>query len=225
MGGAVRHTVTDEQVHAGQAIYSKPLLRVYDLYVLRFSGRIIWRCPMTAISSLYSRHVTANHLDIGVGTGFFLDRCVWPATQPRIALMDLNPNCLDAAKRRLARYRPEVYRANVLEPIPFQIASFDSISLTWLLHCLPGDMHNKASVFDHLQALLNPGGVIFGATLLNQGVRHTAISRRLMTLYNSKGIFTNLHDDVEGLKQVLAARFSSFTVDVIGCGALFSGKK
>ena len=221
----MRHTVAAEQVHAGQAIYSKPLLRVYDLYALRLSSRIIWRCPMTAVITLYSRHVTANHLDVGVGTGCFLDQCVWPTTQPRIAVMDVNPNCLDAAKRRLARYRPEVYRANVLEPIPFQITRFDSISLSWLLHCLPGDMYSKASVFDHLQALLNPGGVIFGATLLNEGVRHNAISRRLITLYNSTGIFTNLHDDVEGLKQVLAARFSSCNVDIIGCGALFSGRK
>lgn len=221
----MRQTAADKQVYAGQAIYSKPLLSVYDLCVLRFSGRLIWRCPMTAIADWYDRHVTANHLDVGVGTGFFLDRCVWPTAQPRIALMDLNPNCLDKAQRRIARYRPEVYRANVLDPIPFQIPKFDSISLSWLLHCLPGDMFSKASVFDHLQALLNPGGVIFGATLLNQGVRHTGVSRRLITLYNSRGIFTNLHDDVESLKQVLAARFSTFNVDIVGSGALFSGRK
>jgi ubiquinone/menaquinone biosynthesis C-methylase UbiE len=224
MDGSARQAVADEQAHTGHAIYSKSLLRVYDLCALRFSGRFIWRCPMTAVVTLYSRHVTANHLDVGVGTGVFLDRCVWPTTQPRIALMDVNPNCLDAATRRLARYQPEVYRANVLEPLPFQLARFESISVSWLLHCLPGDIHSKASVFDHLLAVLNPGGVIFGATLLNEGVRHTAISRRLSTLYNAQGIFTNLHDDVEGLKQVLAARFSSFSVDIIGCGALFSGR-
>lgn len=216
-------TVSPEAVDAGQAIYTKSLLPFYDLYVLRLSSRLIWRCPVKHVLKLYDRHVTANHLDVGVGTGFFLDRCFWPTSRPRIALMDLNPNCLEAARRRLARYRPEVYRANVLEPIQHEIEKFDSISLSWLLHCLPGTIYTKASVFEHLKALLNPGGVIFGATLLHDGVRHSRASRRLMALYNSRGIFTNVHDDIEGLKKVLGASFPGITVEIVGCAALFSG--
>ena len=217
-------TVSRQEADAGQAIYTKSVLPLYDLYVLGLSGRLIWRCPVKHLLALYNRHVTANHLDVGVGTGFFLDRCVWPTSLPRIALLDLNPNCLDAASRRLERYRPEVYRANVLEPIPHQIEKFDSVSLSWLLHCLPGAIHTKAAVFEHLKALLNPGGVIFGATLLHEGVHHNWASRRLMALYNSKGIFTNVHDDIEGLKKVLGATLSGITVEIVGCAALFSGK-
>ena len=107
-------TITGKQVEAGQAVYSKSMLAIYDLFVLGFSNRVVWRCPSQRILALYDRYITANHLDVGVGTGYFLDRCRFPNDRPRLALMDLNANCLDAAGKRLARYRPEVYRANVM---------------------------------------------------------------------------------------------------------------
>src|SRR5262249_34164386 len=158
---------------------------------------LIWRCPSKHILSLYNGHVTANHLDVGVGTGFFLDRCRFPSEVPRLALMDLNATCLEATGKRVERYRPEVYRANVLEPIPYNSAKFDSIGLNYLLHCLPGTIQSKGGVFQHLKPLLNPGGVMFGATLLHGGVRRNLAAKRLMAFYNSKGIFTNHHDDLD----------------------------
>lgn len=216
-------TITEQQVEAGQAIYSKSMLGIYDWFVLGFSNRLIWRCPSKHISALYDRHVTANHLDVGVGTGYFLDRCRFPNDHPRLGLMDLNANCLDAAGRRLARYHPEVYRANILDPIGLDISRFDSISLTYLLHCLPGTIKTKSAVFRHLKPLLNPGGVMFGATLLSEGVYRSWAAKRLMAFYNSKGIFTNDHDDLQGLRVVLSEQFTTVTVDVVGCAALFSG--
>jgi SAM-dependent methyltransferase len=217
-------TITPAQIEAGQAVYTKALLRLYDLLVLGISNRLIWRCPTHHLLRLYDRHVTSNHLDVGVGTGFFLDRCRFPAGMPRLALVDLNPNCLEATARRVARYRPEVYRANVLEPLALDIKKFDSIGLNYLLHCLPGTIESKGAVFNHLNALLNPGGVIFGATLLHEGVSRNWAARRIMALYNRKGIFTNVHDGLDGLRQVLARQFSRVTVDVIGCAALFSAR-
>ena len=216
-------TITEQQVEAGQAIYSKSMLGIYDWFVLGFSNRLIWRCPSKHISALYDRHVTANHLDVGVGTGYFLDRCRFPNDHPRLGLMDLNANCLDAAGRRLARYHPEVYRANILDPIGLDISRFDSISLTYLLHCLSGTIKTKSAVFRHLKPLLNPGGVMFGATLLSEGVYRSWAAKRLMAFYNSKGIFTNDHDDLQGLRVVLSEHFTTVTVDVVGCAALFSG--
>jgi SAM-dependent methyltransferase len=216
--------ITAEQVEAGQAVYTKSVLASYDLLVLRFSNRFIWRCPSKRLLALYDRHVTANHLDVGVGTGFFLDRCGFPTARPRLALMDLNANCLEVAARRLARYRPEVYRANVLEPVRIETPRFESIGLNYLLHCLPGTMRTKGAVFRHLKALLTPGGVLFGATLLHGGVQRNWAARRLMALYNAKGIFTNEHDDLEGLKTVLSDHLTSVMVEVVGCAALFSGR-
>ena len=217
-------TITAKEVEAGQAVYTKATLPFYDLFVLGFSNRVVWRCPSKHILALYDRHVTANHLDVGVGTGYFLDRCRFPTDRPRLALMDLNAHCLEAAAARLARYRPEVYRANVLDPIGFDAPRFGSISLTYLLHCLPGTIRTKGIVFRHLKALLNPGGRIFGATLLCRGVPRSWAARRLMALYNSKGIFTNDHDDLDGLRAVLSEHLTAVTVEVVGCAALFSGR-
>ena len=217
-------TIAQQQVEAGQAVYSKPMLAIYDWLVLRFSNRLIWKCPSKNILALYDRHVTANHLDVGVGTGYFLDRCRFPNDHPRLGLMDLNPNCLRAASNRVGRYRPAVYRANVLDPITLDIPRFDSISMTYLLHCLPGTIKTKGAVFRHLTPLLNPGGVVFGATLLTEGVRRSWAAKRLMAFYNSKGIFTNDQDDLQGLRAMLSEHLTAPTVEVVGCAALFSGR-
>jgi len=217
-------TITEKQVEAGQAIYSKSMLSIYDWLVLRFSNRLIWKCPSKHIRALYDRHVTANHLDVGVGTGYFLDCCRFPNNHPRLGLMDLNPNCLNGAGNRVARYRPEVYRANVLDPIGLKIPRFDSISMTYLLHCLPGTIKTKSAVFRHLKPLLNHGGVIFGATLVSDGVSRSWAAKRLMAFYNSKGIFTNNQDDLQGLTAMLSEHLTAVSVEVVGCAALFSGR-
>ena len=117
---------TPEQVEAGHAFYTKRALAIYDLAILGYFSRFAWKCPSRRILEHYDEHVSTNHLDVGVGTGYFLDRCRFASPSPRLALMDLNSNCLAVAGRRIARYDPEVYRANVLEPIPFGAPKFDS---------------------------------------------------------------------------------------------------
>lgn len=215
---------TTEQVDAGQAIYSKRTLAVYDFAVLGVSNSFIWKCPSQRLEQHYNQHVTANHLDVGVGTGYFLDRCQFPSPTPRVGLMDLNPNTLEFASKRIERYQPETFRRNVLEPISTDGERFDSIGVNLLLHCLPGSMESKSVAFDHLKALLKPNGVLFGATLLQGGVSRSWVSKRLMAVYNKKGIFSNEHDDLEGLTRALERRFCDVTVEVVGATAMFSGR-
>lgn len=217
-------SVTAESVEAGQAIYTKRLLAFYDLAVLGISSRFVWKCPAPLIEAHYNAHVTANHLDVGVGTGYFLDRCRFPSPTPRLALMDLNPDTLEVASRRIRRYKPETYRRNVLDPISVDARRFDSVGINFVLHCLPGSMASKSVAFDHLKALMNPGGVLFGATLLHDGVTRSWLARRLMSLYNSKRIFSNEQDDLPALRRALEQRFRDVSVVVVGCGALFSGR-
>lgn len=209
---------------AGQAVYTARVLAAYDLFVLRFSNRFLWHCPWPRQLAHYDRHVTANHLDVGVGTGFYLDRCRFPVAWPRLGLLDPNPNSLAFAARRLSRYRPEILQADVLEPITFDAAPFESISVNYLLHCLPGTMQEKGAVFANLKPLLAHGGTLFGTTLLHGGVRRSAAARRLMALYNEKGIFGNAEDDLDGLREVLCRQLESVRVEVVGCAALFSGR-
>jgi 2-polyprenyl-3-methyl-5-hydroxy-6-metoxy-1,4-benzoquinol methylase len=217
-------SVSPEQVAAGHAVYTKRMLGVYDFIVLGISNRLIWRCPTQWLLEHYNRHITANHLDVGVGTGYFLDRCRFPSTTPRVALMDLNQNALDFASQRIARYKPETYIRNVLEPISIDAAKFDSVGINYLLHCLPGTIESKSVAFDHLKTLMNPGAVIFGSTLLQGGVARNWFAKRLMDFYNGKRIFSNENDDINGLQYALGQRFRSVSVEIVGCAALFSGR-
>ncbi|MFO0916984.1 MAG: class I SAM-dependent methyltransferase [Planctomycetaceae bacterium] len=216
--------VTAQQVEAGQAVYTPGMLSIYDLLVLGISNRFIWKCPTPRLVAHYNRHVSANHLDVGVGTGYFLDHCRFPTSNPRVALMDLNLNSLQFAAARIARYHPETHRRNILEPIPWGEKLFDSVGINYLLHCLPGTMESKAVVFDHLKALMNPGAVLFGSTLLQGGVRRGFAARRLMNFYNRKGVFSNAADDLATLQQALDRRFRDVSVEVAGCAAVFSGR-
>ena len=215
---------TPEQVEAGHAVYTKRFLRGYDLLVLRFLNRVVYRCPLARLVEHYDAHVSANHLEVAVGTGYLLERCRFPTETPRLGVMDINPNCLEVAQKRLARFGPEVYQANVLERIHLDAPRFDSAAMNYLLHCLPGDIRSKAVVVDHVKRLLNPGGVIFGATMLSGGIPVGAAARTMMKSLNKKGVMTNTQDDLDGLKSALSQHLSDVVVDVVGTAALFAGR-
>lgn len=216
--------VTTEQVDAGQAVYSKRTLSIYDFVVLGVSNRFIWKCPTKELEQLYNQHVTSNHLDVGAGTGYFLDKANFPSNSPNIALMDLNANTLEFASRTIDRYKPKTYRRNVLEPITVDGECFDSIGLNYLLHCLPGTMESKSVVFDHIKPLLKPNGVVFGSTLVQGDVHRSGVAKRLMKVYNKKGIFSNEQDSVKALTYELKRRFKDVSVKVVGCAAIFSAR-
>ena len=217
-------SVSEEEVRAGQAVYTKRSLRLYDFVVLGLTNRFVWKCPTQGLVAHYNRYVTTNHLDVGVGTGYFLARCQFPSGAPRIALLDINRSSLDFAAERVARYRPERYLRNVLEPVSIDAANFDSVGVNYVLHCLPGTIGAKTVMLDHLKAVMNPHAVLFGSTLLQGGVSRSWPARRLMAFYNGKGIFSNRADDLEGLKEALGQRFRDVSVEVAGCAALFSGR-
>ena len=214
----------DDPAYAGQALYTAGFLRVYDTVVLRFNGHLAWRCPPRRLVRLYDEHVSARHLDIGVGTGYLLDKCRYPTQSPEITLMDLNPAPLQVAAKRLHRYRPKAHQANALEPFGLPAGTFESVGLNWLLHCLPGNIATKSVVFDHAKTVLAPGGVVFGSTVLSGGVRHTAWSRWMMERLNRDGTFTNRDDDLDSLRTELDRRFDSARVEVVGAVGIFSAR-
>lgn len=212
-------------VEAGQAVYTPRMLSVYDLWVLGISNRFIWRCPTPTILAWYDRHVTDRHLDIGVGTGYFLDHCRFPSGSPTLTLLDLNPNSLAATAARIARYSPETIRHNVFEPFQLNGQTFASVGINYLLHCLPGDIAAKQVVLRNAAEVLQPGGVLFGSTLLTLGVPRGYFARRLMSFYNSKGIFGNADDSLADLQQALSQLFSRVEIKTVGCAALFAAWK
>ena len=213
---------------AGQRIYSPLTLRLYDLWVLGLSNRLAWRCPTAHIRALYDRNVTARHLDIGVGTGYYLAHAKWPAANPRITLLDLNRQSLAAASRSIADLSPRAVLGNALDPFPEAVRAegpFGSVALTYLLHCMPGAIEDKARCFDHVRDVLAPGGRIFGATIVQDGLAPNAIARILTAIYNRTGVFSNLNDTAEGLQAALLSRFDDVRVETIGCVGLFEACK
>jgi len=213
---------------ADQAVYTPFTLAAYDAFVLGLSNTALWRCPTRHLRELYDGNVRANHLDVGVGTGYFLDNAKWPIANPTITLIDLNPNSLSAAAKRIARYAPRTVSANVLDPLPGNGAlagTFDSIGLCYLLHCLPGTMREKAIVFDRLMPLMSPGARIFGATILQGDAPRSAPARALLAFYNRKGIFSNADDTFDDLENALKERFTDIRLERFGAVATFEASR
>lgn len=216
--------LASDRSRAGARVYGPALLRLYDVLVLGISNRLAWRSPASGVLGLYDAHVTDNHLDAGVGTGYFLDRCRFPTSRPRLALLDLNAESLAHAARRLVRYAPDLYLADVLAAFSLPRPGYDSIGMNYLLHCLPGSLAGKAVAFDHLRSCLNPGGVLFGSTILGDTAAMSPLGRFLMQKYNARGIFGNASDTLADLRVALEARFEDVVIEQVGSVALFRAR-
>ncbi|HEY2479955.1 MAG TPA: class I SAM-dependent methyltransferase [Solirubrobacterales bacterium] len=212
----------EDPAHAGQAVYTRGFLSVYDAVVYGFNSPVLWRCPKSRLVEHYDTNVSARHLDIGVGTGTLLDACCFPVSQPEITLMDLNPDSLAAASRRLARYAPRTHRANVLEDWRLAPGTYESVAMTHLLHCLPGSMAEKGITFEHAGRALAPGGTFFGVTSLGKGVHISPLARTALTLSNRRGILHNWADGPAEPDAALASVFPQRTIRIQGTVALFT---
>lgn len=83
----------DDPAYKGQAVYTRKMMLEYNLRVLLFSNYCLWRCPTAFLRAEYHKKMSANHLDVGVGTGWYLQKSL-TSEQHRVALFDLNPICL-----------------------------------------------------------------------------------------------------------------------------------
>lgn len=216
-----------QEVIEGQQVYTTSFLRVYDLVVLHIISRWFWRCPPQNMVQLYNKYLSANHLDIGVGTGYLLQKAKFPVAKPTISVMDLNANSLIEARRRLSHLAGtfNAYRANILEPIHTQ-EKFDSIGMSFLFHCVPGAIREKASTaFKNLLKIRTQDGVIFGSTALHDLGQTHYLSRRGMKNLNRRGVFHNTQDTFNDLEAALKENFKDYELYVIGAIAFFAGKK
>lgn len=216
---------SDDQLNtqAGQAVYSPLSLAFYDVWVLGLTNHWIWQCPTAQIAAQFASCAGPRHVDIGVGTGYYLEHAL-PNAVKHLALVDLNRSSLDAASKRAKERGPVCYQRDVYQPLDLPEPAFDSVSINYLLHCLPGDLLDKAQALGHISACLSDEGMLFGSTVLGQGVRANWAAKKLMALYNRKGIFSNEQDTLEALDQVLNSLFEQVRIHVVGCVALFQAK-
>lgn len=218
--------INESDIEKGQAIYTPLLLKIYNLWVLDISNRWIWRCPKSIQLTQFNQYVSNNHLDIGVGTGYYLKSCQSPNLS-EVSLMDLNPNCLESTRELLEAkgITPSIYQADIFNTPSSLSDKFSSISMNYLLHCLPGTMGVKEKCIENAVSMLKPGGTLFGATILSDEPLHTGIARKLCAFYNKKSIFSNQHDSFDALKSVLKKHLVDLNISVYGCVALFNGLK
>ncbi len=208
----------------GYMAYTRRSLAFYDWWVLGICNKLIWKCPTEELEALYREHVSDNHLEVGAGTGYFLEKTL-PEGKPRVALLDINRDCLEVASKRISDYRPEIHQENILEPLELHGAGYDSIAINYLLHCLPGNLDIKAGkVMDYLAPYLHDNGTLFGSTILGADIKKPILASLLMARYNKKGIFSNAQDSLGAVMEALSTRFKTFNVEVQGCVVLFWGK-
>jgi hypothetical protein len=77
----------------------------------------------------------------------------------------------------------------------------------------------------NVAALLEPGGVLFGATVLGTPELHTWLSRAAMRENNRRGIFDNLSDTEDQLREILNQSFAVVDLHVVGSVAVFSAAR
>jgi SAM-dependent methyltransferase len=218
----VGNITTSTEVAASVAGYTKLVLSLYDPLVMLFENHLVWKCPTSAILDFYNAHISGKHLDVGVGTGYFLDRCRIPVPDPVIHLMDLSPNSLAKTAARIRRYRPVTHQWNILDPITLDLPAFDSICVSNVLHCIPGGMAGKEAVFRNLKRFLNPGGTLFGLTILGGMDRVGLLYRLFNRIYNRSSYFSNEDDSAEGLDLIIRKHFWTCTVAIEGSVAFFT---
>ncbi len=210
----------EDPAYRGQSEYTRLLLRLYDPLVLGPIARFVWRCPTTRLAERYRQHIRDRHLDVGPGTGYFLEQSGL-RDGSRVTILDPNTNVLDHASRRLRQLDVTVVEADVLKPLSVD-GPFDSAALHLVIHCLPGPLPRKAVAIANVAAVLAPAGVLFGASILGTTGRHTWAARRMLDAFNRQGGFDNLSDSEEGLREILGASFEHVELETIGSIAVFA---
>lgn len=216
---------TTSKTKLSQNYFNKVSLIFYDLILYGVISKYAWGSSIARLDSHYKKYVRSNHLEVGVGTGFLLNRVAFDSIQPRLALMDLSRDCLEKTKLKVSRYAPETYIQNLLEPIGYDIPQFESIGVNYVMHCVPGNLIEKSIAFSHLQPLLSKEGVLFGTTVLSEDVHKNLLAKPVMWFLNFLGIFNNRGDNARDLKNYFENNFHLIEFEVIGVTAFFAVKQ
>lgn len=209
----------------GIKVYTPISLKLYDWWVLSISNNYAWRCNTEAhLLPHFRENIGDNHLDIGVGTGFYLKKSLDKIK--KVSLVDFNAYSLNYARKYIQDDKLNLcINHDVFKIFPNELrTSFDSISIFYLLHCLPGTIDVKKQAIENICDLLTNSGVLYGATILGENIEHNAFGKKLMSIYNKKGIFTNYSDSEDSLENMLSSLFQNVSIRVQGAVALFSAK-
>ena len=116
-------------VRLGQLFFSLMSHHLYDIGLYWFVTQRIWRCPRSRLMDNYVENVSDNHLEIGVGSGFFLARTLCADFVRRLVLLDLNERCLSKSAARLKSIAPQTCQHNILDPLKSIEPKFKSVGM------------------------------------------------------------------------------------------------
>jgi SAM-dependent methyltransferase len=210
-----------DPAYKGQRDYGPALLGIYDWWVLGVMASFVLRSPTASMVERYRPLFGRRHLDVGPGSGYFIDEAAPDGIE--LTLLDPNRDVLDHCASRLVRFHPTIVEADVLKPLPVR-GPFDSVAMSAVVHCLPGPMEAKEPAIRHVASVLDPGGVLFGVTVLGTEAAHSLLARGFLKIANLQGGFDNLGDTVEGLESILARSFSEVEIDIVGSLAHFTAR-
>ena len=209
----------DDPAYKGQRDFTPFALRFYDPFVLQFSAGWVWHCPLDRLLENYRWHIRPNHLDVGPGTGYFLEH----AGLPEGSEVDPRPEPQRPAPRRgapgdagrdggrsrraQASARQGAVRLRRDEPGAPLPARPDGPQGG-------GDPERRKGA--------QPDGLFFGSTVLGDSGNHSWAARRMLDLYNGRGSFDN-RLDTEEVREILEASFEHVELDVVGSIAIFFG--
>ena len=209
----------------GQFFFTTMSHRLYDAGLYGFVTRYLWRCSTERLLDNYVENISRNHLEIGVGSGFFLERTLCSDYLRRLVLLDLNGRCLRKSAARLQAFDPETRQHDMLEPIPAELGKFDSVAMNYVLHCIPGSFRSNRRMFASIRSRLTSGGVLFGATLVRRPIKEGLFAWLLMWLLNAIGVFGNTRQTVNELRYVLGSLFDEVDLYVAGNAVVFRAIK
>ncbi|KAI1199981.1 methyltransferase [Nemania serpens] len=216
-------------------VYTPTFLSLlYDVLVLRFNLRYMWRCRMkTVLEPFFAENLSRRHLDIGVATGYFpaaaLSRPFRRRKKHSITLVDINPQPLNAARLRIlstaSNTTVETVVADVTKSPPEALrdSRFDSISMFNLFYCVPGN--DKLEAFKVYKDFLADGGVLTGCTVLGGSHATNWLNYQYVKLYNRMGIFHNWDDKKEDYERALEGNFEDVETTLVGMTLLFRATK
>ncbi|KAI4246109.1 MAG: hypothetical protein L6R40_002061 [Gallowayella cf. fulva] len=206
-----------------ETIYTPLRLLIYDIWVLGIVATFAWGCSVTTyLLPLFLSNIRRNHLDIGVGTGYYLAKTP-PSPHRKVTLFDNEPGALETAKTRSGHAAARTVVGDCLKPLPFPTEKFDSVSMYFLLHCLrTSTASEKTAAFTHAANVMTPDGVLTGANILGKGVRRdNFFARFIRTKTLEHGVLSNREDNAWEFETALRECFREVETWVVGSVFIF----
>ena len=197
----------------------------YDLLVNKLNCKYIWRCNYNIINSLYDRNISKHHLEIGPGTGFFINKFKFD----NLTLCDINQDILDYSFDNLKNNSKNISKINfnlfdnLSQTNLNKNVKFESVGANYVLHCIPGKIEDKLLTLVHNLKKINKSHkcVLYGGTVINDPYYNTFLSNALIKCLNHFKIFNNKEDFSYNIINNLEKHNIKFDYSIVGCVFIF----